>query len=99
MYQWLTSYLLGRKPSVSVNCSFSRIGDIYYRVSRGLVLGAILFIIYVNDLCGAKLIGKIILVADDSAVCYTRNTWDEISGGMNNDLNHCNGGSQVTISF
>lgn len=53
---------------------------------QGSVLGAILFIIYINYLCNAWLRSKITSSIDDTAFSYVADTWVEVHKDMIRDL-------------
>uniref|UniRef100_A0A1B6MQT2 Reverse transcriptase domain-containing protein n=1 Tax=Graphocephala atropunctata TaxID=36148 RepID=A0A1B6MQT2_9HEMI len=86
VHKWFGSYLIGRQQCVRIKSVYSDMGEINSGVPQGSVLGAILFIIYVNDLCCAKLKGKLTAFADDTALCYIEESWDEIEIAMTKDL-------------
>jgi hypothetical protein len=86
VYKWFRSYLLGRKQCVRINGVYSKMGEVKYGVPQGSVLGAVLFLIYINDLCNARFLGKLTSFADDTALCYVMNSWDDVERAMNSDL-------------
>ncbi len=68
MHNWFKSYLSDRKQYTVVNKIKSRLENITIGVSQGLVLGPLLFLIYVNDIgyISKNIDDKIMLFADDT---------------------------------
>ena len=65
---WLQSYLSNRKQFVTVNGIESKNLNVKCRVPQGSILGPILFILYINDICNCSKIMNFILFADDTNV-------------------------------
>lgn len=80
------SYLKNRKQCVSNNGINSDFGIIKYGVPQGSVLGATLFLVYINDLCNGNFNGHLTSFADDTALCYIADNRNDIRGQMKEDL-------------
>jgi hypothetical protein len=74
---WFKSYLTNRKQAVQIENNVSDYSCIQYGVPQGTVLGPILFLIYINDLCNLKLTGNIQSFADDTTITISGVTWKE----------------------
>ena len=73
----IKSYLSNRTQYVSVLDENSDCLPVEWGVPQGSVLGPLLFIIYINDLCNVSNNGKLILFADDTNVFVAANTRKE----------------------
>ena len=68
---WIKSFLLDRSQCVRVGTSFSSMLTVLSGIPQGTVLGALFFILYIDDLCSEVSHSNITLYADDAKV-YTR---------------------------
>jgi hypothetical protein len=64
----IKNYLTNRTIKVKVNDAISHSKTINIGVPQGSVLGPLLFIIFINDMCLLKLNSKIMLFADDTTI-------------------------------
>ncbi len=75
--KWLQIYLANRKQYVVIHDDCSDLLDMTCGVPQGSVLGPILFIIYINDICNVSVVVKCVLFADDTNIfCSERNLTD-----------------------
>ena len=67
---WLTSYLSKRMQYVEVCDCMSDLLQVKCGVPQGSVLGHLLFILYINDICNVSKVFDCILFADDTNLFY-----------------------------
>lgn len=87
---WFESYLSRRQQCVRINGILSQTGDIYCGVPQGSVLGATLFIIFINDLCDGKFKGHLTAFADDTALSYVETSLNTVYNHMKTDVDSLN---------
>ena len=69
--QWLKSYLSGRSQFVQYNGYKSSLKYVECGVSQGSILGPLLFLLYINDLCNVSKVLDFILFADDTNIFFS----------------------------
>lgn len=86
-----SSYLSHRKQSVRVGDLCSTEEFVQYGVPQGSVLGPTLFLIYIDQLCRLTISNaEIIAFADDTAILFYGNSWEEANNLAQNGLNQVN---------
>lgn len=80
------SYLLNRRQIVRIDNTYSSPQTVECGVPQGTVLGPILFITYINDLLTSPSEGKILCFADDTAIYYEADDWEELKRKAEADL-------------
>lgn len=83
---WFESYLTKRKQKTKFNDGESMVRNNELGVPQGSVLGAILFIIYINDIVKSVKHCRINLFADDTLLFIAADTIAEAENKINSDL-------------
>ena len=85
-HDWFSSYLSNRRQYVHVNGQSSAIQTVVCGVPQGSIIGPLLFILYINDLCRSSNTLKYILYADDTAVFTKGNNINALIMNINKEL-------------
>lgn len=83
---WFRSYLTGRRQCVGIQGVKSSNKSVVHGVPQGSVLGPILFLIYINNLCKGNFSGSLTCFADDTALCYSATSNAQLWHSMQNDM-------------
>ena len=85
-HDWFRSYLNNRKQFCKANSVSSDIKDIDTGVPQGSCLGALLFLLFTNDLPFALKKAATNRYADDTMISYSSKTLDELQMVLNTEL-------------
>ena len=69
--KWICSYLMNIYQYVNINGTDSDYMNVLCGVPQGSILGPIIFILYINDMCNVSTLLKPILFADDTNLFYS----------------------------
>lgn len=94
IFEWIKSFLLGRKQRVVLGDTVSNWEPVTSGVPQGSVLGPILFVLYINDLLGSFQ-SVSLSYADDLKLCGKVKSKLEGSHELQNDLDVLNEWSRV----
>lgn len=83
MLELIASYLANRNQFVKVNQASSSMLGIKNGVPQGSILGPLLFIIYINDLCHIPDSPKLIMYADDTNIFFTASSLTQLQKIVN----------------
>ena len=83
---WFASYLSGRSQFVDFNGYRSSTCQIRCGVPQGSILGPLLFLIYINDICNVSKVLDFILFADDTNIFFSHKDELFLSQTLNSEL-------------
>ena len=83
---WITNYLYDRKQYVSFNKLDSPYEKVNCGVPQGSILGSLLFLMYINDLCNVSSLLFSLLYADDTNMFVTGKNIGNLFFLMNTEL-------------
>jgi hypothetical protein len=90
-HEWFCNYLSDRKQFVSYNLAKSPSENVSCGVPQGSILGPLLFILYMNDICFTSNLINTILFADDTTVFYSHKDVSILCKTINSELKEvCN---------
>ena len=87
-YKWFQSYLSNRKQYVTYNGICSSTKDVKCGVPQGSILGPMLFLMYINDLCSICKYTTPILFADDTNLFSSGKDLKVIENHVNDELSN-----------
>ena len=87
---WFIDYLANRKQRVTYNSTDSDDVIVNYGVPQGSILGQLLFLVYMNDFNCTSILFKVLLYADDIAVCTSGDNINTLIQSLNEELYNIN---------
>lgn len=83
---WFKSYIHNRKQFTLFNGESSDLLDIKCGVPQGSILGPLLFILYVNDICNVPTASSLVLFADDTNIFFSGDNPKSLENSIINEL-------------
>jgi hypothetical protein len=83
---WLKNYFLNRFQYVEFNGSSSFYNSIKCGIPQGSILGPLLFLIYINDICNASEFLELVIFADDTNLFFSHNDLNYLNTIINSEL-------------
>ena len=84
--RWFESYPSGRQQYVEFNGVCSEPCQIKCEVPQGSILGPLLFLLYINDLCNVSKVVDFILFADDTNIFFSHKDFNLLSETLNSEM-------------
>ena len=84
--RWFQSYLQDREQYVNFKNVLSSKSKIITGVPQGSILGPLLFLLYINDICKSSELLRFILYADDTNIFYCDNNIEHLCEIVNREL-------------
>ena len=85
-WNWVKSYLSNRKQYVSHGSEKSGTGNIEIGVPQGSILGPLLFLLYINDLCDVSHRVSFIQFADDTSIYCTGSSLEGVCATLETEM-------------
>ena len=85
-FDWFSDYLKNRQQFVQFNGCHSSHHFIKYGVPQGSILGPLLFLIYINDMCDVSKVLDFILFADDTNIFFSHKNMNVIEKTLNEEF-------------
>ena len=84
--RWFKSYLSNRQQYVEFNGISSETCEIKCGVPQGSILGPLLFLLYINDLCNVSTVVDFILFADDTNIFFFHKDFNMLPEILNSEM-------------
>ena len=83
---WIQTYITSRKQFVSYNNYDSYVYDVKIGVPQGSILGPLLFLLHLNDVCNVSTHLPCILFADDSNIFAPGSSRGDVSNTLSYEM-------------